>query len=102
MEIRTNIHIVSDLLKYVIEHEWSDKFNITRCSCCPSEYHDCCPQCGNFKNVPDDTRYRREQPQDGIHTNGCSLYNLIKEARAVIEAENEIRWKNDEELIDTY
>lgn len=102
MEIRTNIHIISDLLKYAVDCQWSDRYDISTCSCCGTDYYDCCPECNNFKYVPDENRYKKYQSENETHKNDCPLFNLIKEARAVIQAENEIRFKNNEELIDTY
>lgn len=98
-EVRTNIHIISDLLKYVVDAEWSGTRPAPGCHCHP-EYRACCPECKNFEHVF--LNYKIDQSHDRNHKEDCKLYSLIKEVRAVIEVENEIRCKNGEEYIDCY
>lgn len=95
IEVRTNIHIIADLLRFVVKTEWSGQRN-TACHCHP-EYSDCCPECNNFKYVP--FKFNSQQSENEVHQDSCALAALIKESRAVIDAENELREKNGEDYI---
>lgn len=95
MEVRTEYHIISDLLRYVTESEFSGEEN-RACHCHP-EYYKVCASCG----ADEPNRYKERPVNDG-HNKDCELHKLIVEARAVIEAENELRNERGEDYISSW
>lgn len=80
MNVRTNAAIICDLLRHVVDTEWSGQRN-TACHCHP-EYEAACPSCSALA-------YERGR-EDKKHNEGCELEALIEESRAFLHAENEL------------
>lgn len=78
MNVRTNAAIICDLLRHVVDTEWSGRCN-TSCHCHP-EYEAACPSCDALKY--------EEGREDEKHKPGCELAALIEESRAFLHAEN--------------
>lgn len=80
-EPRTVNHILSDLLRLVVNDEWSGEVNVV-CHCHP-QYVECCKECKT-------TQYKRGTSIENEHKPDCARYLLIKEARAYLEVENKL------------
>ena len=86
MNVRSNAAIIADLLRVVVDAEWSGRQNVA-CHCHP-EYEDACPSCEALK-------YERGR-EDEKHAPDCALAALIEESRAFLRIENElIEGRND-------
>ena len=87
--MRRDVDITRDLLQLAIDSQWAGQTNIA-CHCHP-DYRKCCLAC-------------EELERDGNHKPDCSVMVLIIEAKAYLEAENElVRSKPDfdyDDLID--
>ena len=79
LNVRTIVHMLSDLLEIVDNEQWSGQHN-TSCNCHP-EYVDCCPQCGV-------TKYNCETRRNNKHATDCTRIKLMEEVRAFIDKEN--------------
>jgi hypothetical protein len=82
--IRSTNQIVADLLRFIIDGEWSGQTN-TSCHCHP-EYADSCPECGEERSV-------------GQHRLDCQRMALVKETQAYLRAENELAVARGEEEV---
>lgn len=86
MNVRSNAEIICDLLRAVVDTEWSGKCN-TACHCHP-EYEAACPSCDALK-------YQKGR-EDEKHEPDCELAALIEESRAFLRIENEMIEKRDD------
>ncbi len=98
LTIRTEYHIISDLLNYLRDHQWEMGRDY--------DGHGCCPDCEKntyqtyLAQREDGTEYTARTPEEDLkHKENCCLDKLIKEATAVVAAENEVRRERGEELI---
>lgn len=84
----SNEQLLSDLLKLIVEEQWSGKTN-TACQCHP-EYIQSCPNCKEPK-------YTRIHPEKGYmssqilntHKPTCERLKLMKETEAILTKYNE-------------
>jgi len=89
-EVRTTSNIVADLLRLVIDGEWSGEFN-TSCHCHPT-FVPACPECMVLRRDPHASTMAYNE-----HKPDCSRKALIVEARAFLNAENELAEERGDE-----